>query len=543
MPAWHFVTGILFLTFRVLEWVAFSNYFSSETYERFVHLADRYGKMLLRGMQKMAEESAFKSPLEIDSRAFLWTFDCLDEDHELERFFAGLPGFRGSKMVKDPLPDLTSEQQDKLLDALIGLLDRTCSSDLLQEQVKIRRIVICVKAIGPAEIHRVIYQILSRIVYKDQYGPVRSAEIVHLVRSWDDGTNQKIALYIQAMDSSIVARAPRRDDVWFAKAADEMGVHESVLRSHATHGNDLSLAILIHVIRQQFNHYWNMFWPSDAFLKVLEAASKFDVLDTSPELQHAFCALWNQVTTRAPGSMMTLRILKPVRNVYLTLHLHADCAPTRFSASTGDDDDILKDISTYPLCNITDHHPESTPRINDVSTSMATPHTALHDNAVPLPSSPTSTPDSLSLSITSPIPIEENTVDVPLLDNELVPASPSCPHRTAAESLHESAAPPDTAASAATQDDPSVRKAVPLRHEPSLSTSSVPPPTMDYIQNNADPLAPSSALESLSSASPEPVLNDIIRQSPLKIHLLSQNPIVKITCNLSRYFSMANFGA
>ena len=65
---------------------------------------------------------------------------------------------------------------------------------------------------------------------------------------------------------------------------------------------------------------------------------------------------------------------------------------------------------------------------------------------------------------------------------------------------------------------------------------------MDYIQNNADPLAPSSALESLSSASPEPVLNDIIRQSPLTIHLLSQNPIVKITCNLSRYFSMANFG-
>jgi hypothetical protein len=37
----------------------------------------------------------------------MWTFDCLDEDHELERFFSGLPGFRSSKLVKDPLPSLS----------------------------------------------------------------------------------------------------------------------------------------------------------------------------------------------------------------------------------------------------------------------------------------------------------------------------------------------------------------------------------------------------------------------------------------------------
>jgi hypothetical protein len=78
-------------------------------------LAKRYRKFLVQGMRKTAEETAFNSPSEIDTRAFLWTFDSLDEDHELERFFAGLPGFRGSKMVKDPLPDLTWEQQEKLL--------------------------------------------------------------------------------------------------------------------------------------------------------------------------------------------------------------------------------------------------------------------------------------------------------------------------------------------------------------------------------------------------------------------------------------------
>ena len=114
LPAWHFVTGIQFLTFRALRWITYSfDYFSRGTYDRFRLLAEGYGRLLVQGMQKIVEETAFNSPPEIDTRAFLWTFDCLDEDHELERFFAGLPGFRGSTMVKDPLPDLTWEQREK----------------------------------------------------------------------------------------------------------------------------------------------------------------------------------------------------------------------------------------------------------------------------------------------------------------------------------------------------------------------------------------------------------------------------------------------
>ena len=69
----------------------------------------------------------------------------------------------------------------------------------------------------------------------------------------------------------------------------------------------------------------------------------------------------------------------------------------------------------------------------------------------------------------------------------------------------------------------------PPRHKPSLSTSSVPPPAMDSIRNNTDLLAAPGTLESPSSASSEPVFHDIIRQSPLTIHLPSQSPIVKIT--------------
>ena len=97
LPAWHIVTGILFFTFRVLRWLAHFVYFSGDTYYRFDNLAESYGKWLVLGMQKTIEETALKLPSEIDARAFMWTFDSLDEDHELEHFFSALPGFRGSK--------------------------------------------------------------------------------------------------------------------------------------------------------------------------------------------------------------------------------------------------------------------------------------------------------------------------------------------------------------------------------------------------------------------------------------------------------------
>jgi hypothetical protein len=128
LPVWHFVMGIQFLTFRALRWITHELWIpfgliSYETYRRFRDLAERYRKLLAQGMRKTAEETAFNSPSEIDTRTFLWTFDSLDEDHELERFFAGLPGFRSSKMVKDPLPDLrrgeTGEAFERL-DWIVG---------------------------------------------------------------------------------------------------------------------------------------------------------------------------------------------------------------------------------------------------------------------------------------------------------------------------------------------------------------------------------------------------------------------------------------
>ena len=507
LPAWHFVTGIQFLTFRALKRITYSfDSFSAKTYRRFRDLADGYGKFLVQGMRKMAEDSAFNSLSEIDTRAFLWTFDCLDEDHELERFFAGLPGFRSSKMVKDPLPDLTPEQREKLFDTLIGLSDRTSSSDLLPEPVKIRRTVICRKALSPEDISpkSIIIRVLRRILSGDHHGLVKSVDIIPFVRGCDNGDDEDIAMITRAIVSSVVARAQHRDDLWFALAANELGVPESDLRDHAARGNDLSLAVLIHIVRQQVTLLAEPHWPGADFSKILGAASKFDVIDTSPELQHEFCALWNEVV-HIRDFRAQRYLLRSIRNVYLALHQHTDCAPTQFSASTSDENRILWERSTYPLCNIPGHHPDSTAHIHDVSPSTATPRSVLHDNNALDPIFPL---DASSLSITTPVLVDEITVDVPLID---VLAPSSCAHLTVTGNFRDSATAPDLAASAATREDPCSRTMAPTVHETSTSTASAPPPAEVPFQNNADLLAPHlGSPEIPSSTSPKLVLENIL---------------------------------
>ena len=500
LPVWHFVTGISFLTCRALQRITCSRFFSYGTYRRFRSLTEGYRKLLVQGMQKIAEETAFNLPPEIDTRAFQWTFDSLDEDHELERFFSGLPGLRSSKVVKDPLPDLTSEQQEKLLNALMGLLDRTSSSNLLSEQVKIRRTVICGKAIGPADIPQ-IQRVLRRIYSQVQEGPVQSAEIAHLVRGWDDGKDQYTTTIIQAIVSTVVARAQRHDDLWFSTAADAMGIPESVLRNHAMHGNSLSLAIFIHIVRQQFSVYWERNGPWEEFSRVLEATSKFNVLDTSPELQHEFCALWNQVVRAADDGPMPWYILRPIRNIYLTLHLHTDCAPTQFSAATSDIDRILLQVSTYPLCNMPNHHPDSIPLV-------------LHENAVPVPASLPGTLHIPSPSILAPVHIEETTLDVPLLDDDiLVPVSSRPVHHPAADNLSDLTISPDPLAATGEILDLDTSSTKPA--EISTSTTSVPPTGGLSLEENADLLMHSDAPEILSPSLHEPGLENVVPRGKL----------------------------
>ena len=349
---WQLVTGITYVIYQVRR------LFGPSRLPRLVALwrsRDRYHKMFFQGMHKTAEGTALNSSSAIDTRAFLWTFDSLDEDHELERFFSGLPGFRSSKVIDDPLPRLTEEGKERLFTALIGLLDRTFSSDLLPKPVKNRLAIICAKAIHPTDIP---YQlILTSTFSRDQYVGLRTAEFGHIVRGWADSLsdNQDAALIIRAILTGIVAKATRRDDSWHILASKELGVPEFHLRGYTTLGDSLSLAILIHVIRQQFDHFGKPSWPEFEISKVLETASKFNVQDTSGELQHDFCALWNQIVLKAQNEddqNIAWDILRPIRKIYVALHRDTDSTPARFSASRSI---MLRMPSSYPVCNVAGH--------------------------------------------------------------------------------------------------------------------------------------------------------------------------------------------
>ncbi len=505
---WLIVIGIRYVVFRV-RWCQWS-YLSVCCRRRRRHPTlfrihrDRYHKLLLLGMQRTAEETALNSRRELDTRAFMWTFDSLDEDHELERFFSGLPGFRSSKVVEDPLPRLTKEQKGKLSETLIGFLDSTFSSDLLPAPVKKRRATICAKVIDPAHIPEA-FDVLDMILSNDQDGGPLAAEILQIARGWRNNRDENTNLDVQAAVCSIVARVQQRDDSWFILASKELGVPESVLRDYATHGDSLSLAILIHITRHQFSHYWKPSWPRYGFSKVLEAASKFNIQDTSPELQHDFCTLWNQIVREAQNAYslsMAWHVLRPIRNVYVALHQDTDSAPTRFSPSTNDL--ILSEPSSYPVCNVAGH-------IHDDSASTTFTRTVLHDNAaLDLASHPS--PDVPSSSVPALLHVDESITDVPSLDN-FHPA-----HQTTTGSLRIPVTSPDSATAGAIPDIVTSGITMP---SPTPETSTVAPPHSSTsltaavsLQHNPDLLTSSDQPNLPYSASSNPVLDNILPTGP-----------------------------
>ena len=406
LPAWHIVTGIPYLVYRFLRWFNLSVRYRHHAYFRFRDLEESCRKSFERGMQNTAEENALNSPSEIDTRAFMWTFDCLDEDHELESFFSGSPGFCSSKVVDNPLPSLTEEEKWKLYRGLRGLLDRTLSSDLLPAPVKNRRAMICSKAVDPE--HTPYACIIHAISFKYLHSGLLSSYLSTILGAGgnDEDTDEIQALFQISM---IIARGKSHDDSWYIFASNVLGIPEASLRDYAAHGDDLSLVILIHFVRQQVTLFQKWYLPENYFSSVLATASNFSVKDTSPELQHKFCTLWNQIVNKAQVSGdrgMAHCILSPIRNFYLALHDEdTDSAPTQFSASTHDDDDILWQPSSYPVCKVRDHS-DLTHSHSDSDLVSTTPARAiLHDPNVPAFVPSLTSPDQPSSSTHAPPPV------------------------------------------------------------------------------------------------------------------------------------------
>ena len=480
-------------------------------------------------------KAALNSSSEIDTRAVMWTFDCLDEDHELERFFSGLPGFHSSKVLKEPLHSLNYRQRLRLLEAMIRLRDRTFSSNTLSDEVRRRRADICDNAMKLVDTPNAFPTILCWLAYEDEYGPLQSTKIADFVRCWGSGKGELSPLG-QTIFSIVVARVQQRDDSWFILASDQLGIPETVLRSHATHGDNLSLAILIYITRKQFTHFVDSSWPLDAISGILSAASKFNVQDTSPDLQHEFCALWNQILRRTQTykfrrfsnfsdfrkalkvsevQRIVTRILMPIRHVYIHLHEGTNSAPTYFSASTSEDHEILLDLDSYPMCNVTGHRDSFLTFLLSDS----------HDN-------PSLAPASLaSLATPSfPLPAPSHVDDIAtalLHDN-------SRPTRQTTQNFRVPVTSPDPASAGAMQ-DPVLKKqkskfqkrfvvthapqpaseASAIRHPPSASV-----PSVDVFRPNVVPLTPPVPQTLPTPASTAPALDNTLLIGPSLSFLL-----------------------
>jgi hypothetical protein len=453
-------------------------------------------KSLSHGMKEIAEKNALKSPSAIDTRVFLWTFESLDEDHELERFFAGLPGFRSSEVVDDPLPRLSSDQMRDISSALDGLLCRTLSSDLLPDSIKKRSAMILAKALDLKHFPH-SFDILEFILSKFHYSGPLAIGIAEILRGWRDDQERNdqdegTVLKAQAIISNIVTRMQPRDDSWFILASKELGFPEAVLREYATQGDSLSLAILIHVVRQQFNHFWNMFWSNFGFSFVLLAASKFDARNTSPELQHQFCALWNQIVRQCQNEHdrpMSWHILNQIRNIYLALHQDTDSAATRFS-------------KYYPPCNLPDHHPHPTPHIHDDSASTTSAHIVLpsHDNPALIPTFLARRPGSTSAPVHAPHRVD-GSIDAPP-PNEIISLSSQTALELESRRIHSFSPNSVTTCMMHRGIDTSPRIMSLSTPEPSTSSlqALTSPPDFVAVEHNA----------TSQTASPAPVLDDIV---------------------------------
>jgi hypothetical protein len=435
--------------------------------------------------EKLKETMDTPSPN--DPGIFMWTFDCLDEDHELERFFSGIPDFRHSEIVDDPLPILTADEKKKLFDKLIKFLELTFSSDLLTDQVKNRRAIMCAKAIDLAgDFARDDFSCtLFHAAYLEQ-----QANISGPIAANSEDEN---AIFLRAIRAALVARPQHRDDAWFWRHAPKaLGYPEGVLRDYAAKGNSLSLAILIYATRQQFTNFKFSSWPSEQFWAVLYGLSKFDALNTAPELRDEFCTLWNEIVLKARNEdqKMAFQILRNIRDVYLTLHQNT---PTHFTSIMGDWDNALKDPFSYPECDPTSHNDGSVP------TPLATVVLA------------TASPDAPSSSVPAPSPVDESLTTMPLLNSA----------RPTLRTTQASHIPVTSPVPAPARKDVVVPLGIPTPlHTPETSISATPrffasSPATVSLQNNTHLLTPSDP----PSLGPSPVLDNIVPTGPLHSQL------------------------
>jgi hypothetical protein len=329
------------------------------------HWVDLLMSMAIRmvNIGQAAEEIISKRSSEIDLGILDWTIGALGEDDTLEKFFDAIPGFFNSPIVTDLKKVPADTFRSKFVASWGGFLARNLLSNSVSDDIRTRRLVLCMNVIkeicnnhDPSNILRH----LSSLRFDHIPPSIEAAQILTPWYNSGDPNTSGLARYTVA---KMLPYVRERDERWTTFAEDVFGLPEQILRSHIAHGdNSVLLAIFNHTARQVIRtEPWK--W------EMLSSISKFDILNTLPGLQNEFCALWNEIVRKARDKKDPhVQILHGIRHLYIALHHGTHAAPTEFDAATPSDT-VLNDPHSYPLCDISTHHTDSTipppPKLGD----------------------------------------------------------------------------------------------------------------------------------------------------------------------------------
>ena len=364
--AWVCVTSTLFVVYRLFRSLM---YLDSPVF-RWYH--GRYSKShfrwrSLRGMRKAAERCALQLSSDIDYRALSWMFRTLNEDDEFEQFFDALPGLCDSEALIDPRGAFVKPNEKILSHALIGMMDRTLSSDVIPESVKLRRIIVYTKAIDATSLlgH---WWTLRRVLLGDWHGFSRSIQFGLFVQDWKNKSHGVTIFYAQYVVAITIASVRERDDRWFQLASSQLNVSKSLVQNYLANDDSVLLANAIFIVRRAIQTYSGSadHHKSDILVassRTLASVCQFDIRHTLAEHQHEFCCLWNQLVFIAQKDKyphvtpLSMVALKSIRRLYITLHEGTSSIQTGFSITTDDGDTVLDDVMSYPMCTIAGHCP------------------------------------------------------------------------------------------------------------------------------------------------------------------------------------------
>ena len=356
------------MVFRLCTYIKPLRNLCADSRERCRVLRNRYQYGFVEGKWMEIEEKAWEPSPEIDGMVIETSLVALNDDDELGRFLDAIPGFCRSRLHQESLPP---HIQTIIKQALYGFMCRTFSSDSIPESVKRDRLITYLNTA-----HAILE---PEAPCETILGPLwnqvpQSVEMGHALTRWCAGKIDLSSEPLRCIVAGILASVRERDDRWHALAIDVFDLPERALRDHVSHGDSVLLFILIHTTHHAIRSGSWTPWV------LLSSHPRFDIRDTLPGLQNDFCALWNEIVTRArengdDGPLV--EILRRIRHSYIALHQGTDAAPTAFSHSTDDSANILFDPSSYPMCTVASHRSDSAAHDPTVPSSTVFPPTLL----------------------------------------------------------------------------------------------------------------------------------------------------------------------